>query len=66
MRRDTVDVLACPLCKGDLKLDTEKEEGDEVISGWLECKSCRALFLIEDGIPNLLADQGGDKEKDNA
>ncbi|MCH8921340.1 MAG: Trm112 family protein, partial [Chloroflexi bacterium] len=35
MRKDLMDILACPMCKGDLELAVDEEEGDEVIKGSL-------------------------------
>jgi uncharacterized protein len=54
MRRDLMDILACPMCKGDLELKVEKENKKEVQTGTLTCKSCKIDYPIEDGIPNLL------------
>lgn len=54
MKRGLMDILACPLCKGDFSLTVTKEEGEEVIEGSLQCKSCEETFPIEDTIPNLL------------
>jgi len=53
MKRDLMDILACPMCKGDLELKVE-EENDEVIKGTLYCAKCDERYPIEDGIPNLL------------
>ena len=49
-----MDILACPVCKGELTLHTELEEGDEVVSGSLHCASCNEAYPIEESIPNLL------------
>lgn len=54
MKRDLMDILCCPVCKGDLKLTVKKEEGGEVIDGSLYCAKCNETYPIEDGIPNLL------------
>jgi len=54
MKKDLMDILACPVCKGDLELRSEAEEGDEVITGSLECAACKEYYPIEDSIPNLL------------
>ena len=35
MKRDLMEILACPLCKGDLKLTVEEEDEKEVIKGSL-------------------------------
>ena len=56
MRPDLMDLLACPLCKGELTLTViaEAEEGGEIVDGALGCAACDERFPIEDGIPNLL------------
>jgi len=54
MKKDIMDIICCPTCKGDLTLFIEKEENDDIISGTLSCKKCNYVYLIEDGIPNLL------------
>ena len=54
MRKDLMDILACPMCKSELELKMDEEEGDEVIKGSLNCSKCNEVYPIEDGIPNLL------------
>ena len=54
MKKDLMDILCCPVCKGDLKLTVKKEEGGEIIDGSLFCAKCQETYPIEDGIPNLL------------
>ena len=54
MKKDLMDILACPVCKGDLELRSEEEEGDDVIVGGLECVACSESYPIEGSIPNLL------------
>jgi uncharacterized protein YbaR (Trm112 family) len=54
MRRDLMDILACPMCKGDLELQVKKENKKEILEGRLSCKKCKIDYPIEDGIPNLL------------
>ncbi len=54
MRRDLMDILACPVCKSPLLLNAESEENDEVISGSLHCPECPQTYPIIDAIPNLL------------
>lgn len=54
MKRDLLDILACPLCKGPLALRVEAEDADEILSGALHCQSCNESYPIEDSIPNLL------------
>ena len=54
MRKDLVDILACPICKNPLELTVEEESGEEVVHGHLTCKQCSERYPIEDRIPNLL------------
>lgn len=54
MRRDLMDILACPVCKNALTLDVESEADEEVIAGSLHCATCDERYPISDGIPNLL------------
>lgn len=54
MKRDLMDILACPVCKGDLVLTLKEEEGGEIVTGDLYCEKDNYHYPIEDGIPNLL------------
>jgi uncharacterized protein YbaR (Trm112 family) len=54
MRKDIVDILACPMDKSPLELSIDQENGDEVIQGSLTCTQCGERYPIEDRIPNLL------------
>jgi uncharacterized protein YbaR (Trm112 family) len=54
MKKDVVKILCCPVCKGKLILNIEKEEKNEIISGNFLCEKCKINYKIEDGIPNLL------------
>lgn len=53
-KKDILDILCCPICKGELGLEIKKEEKDEIIAGIFTCKKCNNNYTIEDGIPNLL------------
>ena len=54
MKKELMQILACPVCKGDLELRVDKEEGEEVVTGWLSCSRCDYSYPIVDTIPNLL------------
>jgi len=54
VRRDLMDILVCPVCKGELELTVTEENEKEIISGSLFCKRCNERYPIEDTIPNLL------------
>jgi hypothetical protein len=47
--KDLLDILACPLCKSDLRLEGEK----------LHCTNaaCNCRYLVQDDIPNMLVDE---------
>ena len=56
MKKELLDILACPICKGDLELDIEKEneKEKEIVTGLLRCRKCDIKYPIEDTIPNFL------------
>lgn len=54
MKKNLMDILACPLCKGTLELNIAEENEKEVVSGSLFCPSCKEHYPIVDTIPNLL------------
>ncbi len=49
INKELLDILACPKCKGELKLTT-KEDG-------LVCDKCKLLYEIRDDIPVMLIDE---------
>ena len=55
MYRHVVDILACPGCGNDqaLDLDVTEEADDDVITGSLNCPSCKATFPVTNGIPRF-------------
>ena len=54
MKRELMEILACPVCKGQLELQADAEDSDEIIEGSLRCGPCDETYPIEDSIPNLL------------
>lgn len=54
MRYDLLEILVCPMCKGQLSLEARQEADGEVVEGVLRCQQCSATYPIEDGIPNLI------------
>ena len=56
MRREALNYLACPNCRGSLQLRPEetREDGEHVLTGKLACTGCRAEFAIRNGVPLLL------------
>ncbi|WP_440949977.1 methytransferase partner Trm112 [Methanosphaerula subterraneus] len=57
MRRSMMEILCCPICKGDLSLQVAEENESEVLEGTLFCAACRTGYPIHDGIPDLLPKQ---------
>ena len=49
LSKELLEVLACPKCKGDIRLN-EKKDG-------LICDRCRLIYPIRDGIPVMLIDE---------
>lgn len=47
--QELLDILACPKCKGEIKI-TENKDG-------LVCESCRLLYEIREDIPIMLIDE---------
>ncbi len=62
MKRDLMDILVCPVCKGELTLTVVKEDENEIIEGSLYCASCEETYPIEDTIPNMLPPDLRDSE----
>ena len=54
MKRDLIDILACPVCQGDLELNVAEENETEIVSGSLRCLKCGMSYPVVDTIPNLL------------
>ena len=54
MRREIMDILACPQCKGRLNLKVEEERDERIVTGSLVCPKCSETYPILNSIPNLL------------
>ena len=59
MRRALLDILCCPVCKGDLQLRARDERDGEILEGGLFCGKCAVEYPIADGIPDLLPRKPG-------
>jgi len=53
--KELLDILACPKCKGDIRLN---KEGDGLI-----CDACNLLYEIKEDIPIMLIDEAIDLNK---
>lgn len=54
MKPDLLEILRCPVCRGELTLTVRKKDGAEIVEGTLACANCRVDYPISDGIPDLL------------
>lgn len=50
--KDLLDILACPVCKTDVKLIEYKTN-----THGLKCTKCNNIYPIRDGIPIMLIDE---------
>lgn len=46
IRKELLDILACPVCKTAVRLD-----GEELV-----CDACKRRYQVEDGIPIMLVE----------
>ena len=56
--QELLDILACPKCKGEVRL-TEKKDG-------LVCENCKLLYEIREDIPIMLIDEARKIEESSA
>src|SRR4030042_6528711 len=56
MKRTTLDLLQCPTCLGELKLETPSSTGT-IETGFLTCPSCRQIYPIQRGIPHFIKEE---------
>ena len=49
LKKELLDILVCPKCKGELEYHTEEEK--------LICLSCKLAYRVEDDIPVMLVDE---------
>jgi uncharacterized protein YbaR (Trm112 family)/ubiquinone/menaquinone biosynthesis C-methylase UbiE len=58
MKARLLDLLVCPMCKGELSLRPDQASGDDIMSGTLTCGACRIGYPIAGGIPRFVAQDG--------
>ncbi len=49
LKKELLEILACPKCKGDLEYDTKNNK--------LICNQCRLKYQVKDDIPIMLIDE---------
>ena len=49
MKKELLDILACPKCKGKVELNEEENA--------LLCHACQLVYAIRDGIPVMIIEE---------
>jgi hypothetical protein len=49
VKQALLDILACPKCKGDIRMDKN--------GNWLICDACRLKYEVRDDIPIMLIEE---------
>ncbi|MGA1846023.1 Trm112 family protein [Deferribacter abyssi] len=49
INKELLDILACPKCKGDIRLSKDEK--------WIVCDNCKLLYEIKEDIPVMLIDE---------
>jgi uncharacterized protein YbaR (Trm112 family) len=49
VKKELLEVLACPKCKGDIRLSAK--------SDYIVCDHCKLLYEIKEDIPIMLIDE---------
>lgn len=55
MKLEALKVLVCPACKSSFTLTANEESGGEIITGQLDCASCKAGYPVVRGVPRFVA-----------
>ncbi|MFL5538989.1 MAG: methyltransferase domain-containing protein, partial [Longimicrobiaceae bacterium] len=59
MRKEHLQYLACPACRGALALErVDAWKGERVETGSLRCEGCGAVYPVKGCVPRFVPDQG--------
>ncbi|MCD6594816.1 Trm112 family protein [bacterium] len=50
IKKELLEILVCPRCKGELEYQSEPEEV-------LICRACKLVYPVKDDIPVMLPDE---------
>jgi uncharacterized protein YbaR (Trm112 family)/2-polyprenyl-3-methyl-5-hydroxy-6-metoxy-1,4-benzoquinol methylase len=57
MKQRLIDLLACPECTSvSLQLEAFRNDGEEVMDGFLRCRGCSRQYPVISGVPRMLPD----------
>jgi len=64
MKKNLMEILVCPICKGEMKLKTKDKNKEDIVQGELVCRICSKSYSISEGIPRLIdASLSGENDK---
>jgi uncharacterized protein YbaR (Trm112 family) len=52
LRKELLDILCCPVCKGDLEYDETQAR--------LTCRGCARTYPVKGGIPMMMVDESSE------
>ena len=64
MKRQLLDILACPICKNHPLILHIFEEEKEIVEGVMMCNNCNRWYPIIEEIPYMLPDELRDGRDD--
>lgn len=65
MKKDLMEILACPICKNpELELFIFEENEQEIENGLITCTKCRRYYPIRKTIPIMLPDDLRKRKED--
>lgn len=65
MKKDLMEILACPICKNpELELYIFKEDEIEIEAGLIVCTKCNRYYPIRGTIPVMLPDELRKEDED--
>ena len=60
LKTELLQYLVCPTCKGQISVNVHKKIKNEIINGKINCKNCKNIFQIIEGIPRFVIDKTKD------
>lgn len=55
MKQTLLKHIACRKCQSDFQLTIKEQNGQEIMSGSLNCPKCKTTYPIMKGVPRFIA-----------